>query len=121
TGDIYQMDETPKEMIKFLNPELSGEHPTSNAGNQIVFRYADAILLYAEALAELGQDENKARELLNIIRDRAGASLRTSSGEDLRDDIYWERVRELQGEGQYFFDLVRTGKLHDPKYCYHVI
>jgi len=121
TEDIYQMDGMPKEMIKFLNPELSGEHPTSNAGNQIVFRYADAILLYAEALAELAQDENKARELLNRVRDRAGATLRTSSGDDLKDDIYWERVRELLGEGQYFFDLVRTGKLHDPNYCYHVI
>lgn len=119
--DIYQMDGMPKEMIKFLNPELSGEQPTSNAGNQIVFRYADALLLYAEALAELGSDDERARNLLNMVRDRAGASPRTSSGDNLRDDIYWERVRELLGEGQYFFDLVRTGKLHDPNYCYHVI
>lgn len=119
--DIYQMDGMPKEMIKFLNPELSGEQPTSNAGNQIVFRYADALLLYAEALAELGVDDSRARDLLNMVRQRAGASPQTSSGDGLRDDIYWERVRELLGEGQYFFDLVRTGKLHDPNYCYHVI
>lgn len=119
--DIYQINGAPKEVIKFLNPDVSGEAPTSNSGNQIVFRYADALLLYAEALAELGTDDGKARELLNTVRQRAGAPLRSSSGNQLRDDIYWERVRELIGEGQYFYDLVRTGKIHDPNYCYHTI
>src|SRR5690606_41946360 len=86
-------------MVKFLNADVSGTTPTSNSGNQIVFRYADALLLYAEALAELGTDDGKALEILNTVRERAGAPSRSSSGDDLKDDIYWERVRELIGEG----------------------
>src|SRR5690606_32719999 len=39
--DIYMIDGAPKEVVKFLNPDLSGDNPTSNSGNQIVFRYAD--------------------------------------------------------------------------------
>lgn len=119
-ANIYEPTEgLRKEVVKFLNPDVSGERPTSNAGNQVVFRYADAILLYAEALAALGTDDARARDLLNIVRERAGAPLRTSSGESLQDDIYWERVRELIGEGHYYYDLVRTGKIHDPNYCWY--
>lgn len=119
--NIYQIDGFQKEVTKFLNPDVSGDFPTSNSGNQIVFRYADAILLYAEALAAQGTNDGKALELLNMVRQRAGAEEIVSTGDALRDDIYWERVRELIGEGHYFYDLVRTGRIHDPAYCYHTI
>ncbi len=119
--NIFQPDGLPKELIKFLNPDVALQGATSNAENQIVLRYADAILLYAEALAESGIDDGKALELLNSVRDRAGATLKASSGEELQDDIYWERVRELIGEGQYFFDLVRTGRIHDRNFTNHAM
>lgn len=112
----------PKEIIKFRNVDTyDGDQVTSNSGNQIVFRLADAILLYAEALAELGTDDSKACELLNRIRTRAGATEVHLSGQSLKDQIYWERVRELIGEGHYFYDLVRTGKLCDGNYCFHPV
>lgn len=121
--NIYLADGMPKEVIKFLNPDSYGtaNQRTSNSGNQIIFRYADALLLYAEAITELGGDENVAREQLNKVRDRAGAPVITASGLELKDAIYWERVRELIGEGQYYFDLIRTGKVFDRAYCYHTI
>lgn len=110
-----------KEIYKFLNSDTQTDGSMIlNAGNQIVFRYADAILLYAEAAAAVGED-GVARDLVNMIRDRAGADRLTSTGDGLKDDIYWERVRELIGEGHYFYDLVRTGKLCDRNYCSHAI
>lgn len=111
-----------KEIIKFSNSDTydSGS-VTSNSGNQIVFRFADAILLYAEALAELGANDSKACELLNQVRSRAGISPVNAIGQDLKDYIYWERVRELIGEGHYFYDLVRTGKVYDGNYCFNPI
>ena len=112
---------SPREILKFQNVDTYNGTVTSDAGNQVIFRLADAILLYAEALADLGTDDTKACELLNKIRSRANASSVTASGNDLKDDIYWERVRELIGEGQYFYDLVRTKKICDANYCWHTI
>lgn len=111
-----------KEIIKFSNSDTyDGDKVTSNSGNQILFRLADAILLYAEALAELGTNDFKACELLNRVRSRANAPIVSYTGDALKDCIYWERVRELIGEGHYFYDLVRTGKLCDGSYCFNPI
>lgn len=111
----------PREIVKFSNVDTYNGTVTSDAGNQIIFRLADAVLLYAEALADLGTDDSKACRLLNTIRTRANADAVNASGQDLKDDIYWERVRELIGEGQYFYDLVRTKKICDANYCWHNI
>ena len=90
-----------------LNVDEYDSKVIPNSGNYVVFRLADAILLYAEALEKLGE-QDKALEQLNRIRNRAGATPITMV-ENLNDAIYWERVRELIGEGQYFYDLVRIG------------
>lgn len=110
------------EIKKFLNIDYyDNDKVTSNSGNQIIFRYADALLLYAEALSNSGVDEAKANELLNRIRKRAGAKEMMLSGKELQDAIFWERQRELLGEGHYFYDLVRTGKISNGAYCEHPI
>jgi hypothetical protein len=83
--------------------------------NQMVFRYPDPILLRAEALAELGKDE-EARTVVNVIRNRAKAAPIRDSGDDLKDAIWWERVRELLGEANFFYDLVRTKKVINSEY-----
>ena len=88
-----------------LNADTNGNSTIPNAGNYIVFRLADAILLYAEALNNLGESNDALREV-NRIRQRAGAPDFTDA-DNLDASIYWERVRELMGEGQYFYDLVR--------------
>ncbi|MES2777595.1 MAG: RagB/SusD family nutrient uptake outer membrane protein [Bacteroidota bacterium] len=88
--------------------------------SMIIFRYPDALLLQAEALAEIG-NETKAKQMLNKVRDRAEAPQITSNGDELRNDIFFERCRELQGEGHYWYDVVRTRRIIDPgyKYGYH--
>jgi hypothetical protein len=79
----------------------------------LIMRYADAILLRAEALAELNQDV-RAADMLNLIRARAGATaFPDPSGEpyNIKDAIFYERARELMGEGTHYFDLVRTRRI----------
>lgn len=87
--------------------------------NQIIFRLPDAILLRAEACANLGKNDD-AIQMLDMVRERAGAP-DYKDGEvqtkNLPDAIYIERCKELMGEGYYFYDLVRTGKILDPNYC----
>ncbi|MEB3376163.1 RagB/SusD family nutrient uptake outer membrane protein [Bacteroides sp. CR5/BHMF/2] len=58
----------------------------------------------------------KALQEVNRIRQRAGAPDFTME-DDLDASIYWERVRELLGEGQYFYDLVRTMKIADASFA----
>lgn len=86
--------------------------------SQTVFRYSDALLLYSEALSELGQDEDAKNIINSTTRLRAGAAPITTSGNDLKDDIYYERCRELMGEGHYWFDLVRTKRILDNEFGY---
>lgn len=77
--------------------------------NYKVIRYADVLLMAAEAHAEIN-NEGIARDYLNEVRERVGMPDITSSGQQLILDIYEERRFELSGEGHRFFDLVRTGQ-----------
>ena len=81
--------------------------------NYHIIRYADAVLLYAEALNEIGQT-NLAIPILNRIRERAFGNTNHNysmlSQEEFRTAIALERRLEFADEGQRFFDLVRTGK-----------
>ncbi len=105
-------------ITKFLINKAENEPETKLFdASQTVFRYAEALLLYAEALAELGQDI-KAKKVLNEVRTRAQAPPITTSGETLRDDIFWERQRETMGEGHYWYDMVRTRRILSNEYGY---
>jgi len=80
--------------------------------NWKVIRYADVLLMYAEALNE--NDKNLAAlSYLNQVRTRAGIdALGRLLQADLRDQIVLERRRELAFEGQRWFDLIRTGQAY---------
>ncbi|RTZ06203.1 RagB/SusD family nutrient uptake outer membrane protein [Flavobacterium sp. GSP6] len=73
-------------------------------------RYAEVILMKAEALNELNQTL-AAISLLNQIRARAGLSNTIAlSQSDVRTAIWKERRVEMAFEHDRFFDLVRTGQ-----------
>lgn len=76
-----------------------------------LFRFAEVLLLAAEAYNKEGQDD-KARIELNKIRNRAGLADVSSSlsGANLFDAIVNEKFLELAFEGQRFWDLVRWGR-----------
>lgn len=77
-----------------------------------IIRYADAVLMYAEALNELGESSN-AHKAINRIRERAfgngSQNLSGLSKDEFRTAILNERFLEFPFEGHRWFDLSRTG------------
>lgn len=101
-------------MNKFYDTKSSTFNVVGN--DQILLRYADVLLMYAEALNEIGYDASEgslALKCLNEVRERAGISDLTAkqlnSQEKFRKGILVERQREFPYEGQRWFDLVRMG------------
>ena len=83
-----------------------------------VLRYADVVLMYAEAANEIGGTDNitAARAALNSVRLRARGGVAgilpdvtTTDQATLRDAIRRERRSELAMEHERFFDIVRWG------------
>jgi hypothetical protein len=99
-----------------------------NTKTRMVIRYADVLLFKAEALIELGR-QDEALPIINQLRERAAAStgrLKNKEGEllanyhvqpyatgmsqeEARKVLRWERRLEMALEGGRFFDLVRWG------------
>ena len=88
-------------------------------GNVRIIRYADILLLAAEAFNELGMT-GKARDYLNQVRARARGTnnfilpdITEMDPSVLREIIYHERRVELAMEQQRWFDLARWGRIDD--------
>jgi hypothetical protein len=94
--------------------ESSGQIELNYLNNYRTMRYAEVLLLAAEAFnRSAAADDGKARTYLNLVRRRAfgnNAHDITASGTALRTAIWTERRLELAMEGDRFFDLVRTGQ-----------
>ena len=92
---------------KFLVPKSISPEYNTNPANFVVYRYADILLMKAEALNEMGQT-GKAAEPLNIVRDRAGLThVSNLSQDDIREKIIHERRMEFAFEGYRWFDMIR--------------
>lgn len=77
--------------------------------NMPVLRYADLLLVLAEAINEQGRPD-EALPYINQVRSRAGLSdLSGLNQEQLRVRILQERRVELAFEGQWWFDIMRAG------------
>jgi starch-binding outer membrane protein, SusD/RagB family len=99
--------------IKYLD-QSNTQNTTSRSwvaqpNNWIVLRYADVLLMYAEAVANgAPETAGSALDALNQVRTRAGLA---PFGALTLDDVRAERRREFVFEGQRWFDLVRYGLL----------
>lgn len=92
---------------KYLVPKSISKEMNTNPANIVVYRFADVLLMKAEALNELGETA-RAQVPLNIVRARAGLSpVNTTSKEELKEIIIHERRMELAFEGHRWFDLIR--------------
>lgn len=87
-----------------------GDANLTQPNNYRAIRYADVLLMAAEALLRADMDEDRARMYLNMVRERADLDPVEVSGSNLLEAVYKDRRLELVGEGHRFFDLVRTGR-----------
>ena len=109
---------------------FNADNQLASSMNRIVFRYADVLLMRAEAYAQLGQT-GQAIDLVNQVRDRAIGLVNASvvsryaskfnvhyaikryngtySKEEAINIVKTERRLELAMESERFFDLVRWG------------
>ncbi len=104
------MSNTGYNVRKFLVPlSISADYNT-NSASIIVLRYADVLLMKAEALNELGQTSD-AEEPLYQVRKRAGLTNRDDveglTQDQMREKIRQERRIELAFEGHRWFDMIR--------------
>lgn len=111
---VPQENGVPKH-IEFYRPHIKKfREPIPNDNSQrtgidhYIIRYADVLLMYAEVLNEL--DDNNKYTYINQVRQRAGlAPLANMSQQAFREHMYLERGWELAHEGDRRFDLVRWG------------
>jgi hypothetical protein len=94
--------------------ETSGQVELNYSNNYRAIRYADVLLMAAEAYNRSATpNDAKAQQYLNQVRARAFGNTQnnsTATGAALRQAIWDERRVELAMEGDRFFDLVRTGQ-----------
>jgi len=98
------------------SPLAQNDLNLTNPNNYRAIRFADVLLMAAEALNRGGISDSRAQEYLNRVRRRAFGDNNhdiSLTGAALTDAIYRERRVELMGEGHRFFDLVRTGRAAD--------
>lgn len=115
-------------MSKFRSPDPTQINANQSTLDLFLFRYAETLLIYAEAMAELGQANQSVIDLtINKIRDRVGmthmviAALQKDPNSDfptvpvLIDEIRRERRVELAGDLLRYDDLLRwhAGKQFD--------
>ena len=141
--DVYGEYSGKKWCISPEDPMCLHTFPYSSPLNFIFIRYADVLLLRAEALIEQNTSLNEARELINQVREKAQRSadqagtytpvdldpnkadyyvgLYSASGwtqDYARKAVRMERRLELAMEGQRWFDLCRWGNVVDTMNSY---
>lgn len=127
---LYGEDNTDARKSMVAYTKLTGENAclmgkfmdtkdpvTQNVGNdQIILRYADVLLMYAEALNEVGYNgsqDSPALNALNEVHTRSGLTELSiadiADQKTFREAILLERQKEFPYEGHRWFDLVRMG------------
>ena len=92
--------------LKFVpyKSDLNNNSTTCTQENKTIMRYAEVLLLYAEACAQTG--DNDGLKYLNMVAERAGAPTYSSL---TMDNVKKEKWFEMAWEGCRFWDLVRWG------------
>lgn len=84
---------------------------TSSGLNWPVFRFAEVLLIYAEAMNEVNGPTDATYEAINKIRDRAELpGLENLSQQEFREAVWREKWVEMCFENKTWFDMVRLRK-----------
>jgi starch-binding outer membrane protein, SusD/RagB family len=106
-------------VAKYAARNKSNQPGASSVNNYRILRFADVLLLKAEAILQSGGSTEEAIDLINQVRTRArnisgGNGIQPADLSNAESDrnviMQWimdERLRELGGEGQRWFDLRR--------------
>lgn len=98
---------------KYVDPAPgSGQRGIQSEIWNIRYRYADILLIAAEAAFELGQPD-VAAGYMNQVRERAGFTIPLTGADMSFDRIVHERRVEFAFESQYFMDLKRFRIAHE--------
>lgn len=115
-GEIWQGGEGNYVSLKWYTPKKDKpKYAGDNGKNRRVIRYADVVLMYAEALNETGSREaalanlNKCKAQVNTINQSTQLYVAGGYGY-IRDQIWEERRKEFAFEWDRYFDLVRQGR-----------
>ena len=103
---------------KFIGEGLEYSFREANPVDEPIIRYADVLLMWAEALVEKG-DLAGAMDKVKQVRDRVGIPTMAASFADqttARNYVRDERRREFVGEGVNFFDEMRWRTLKQSKF-----
>ncbi|TVZ14918.1 RagB/SusD family nutrient uptake outer membrane protein [Maribacter sp. MAR_2009_72] len=104
----YTDDETGMSLIKYIDPD-GGNGPLIHENDYVFIRYADVLLMLAEAQVKSGKD-GLALQNVNEIRSRAGiANLDSVTLDDIKQERRWELAMEYQG----YYDLQRWGDVKE--------
>ena len=96
---------------KWIDYEADAANPSAGAINMILIRYADVLLMYAEAKIELNELDPSVYDALNQVRQRPSVEMPPiTAGKtqaELRDIVRNERAVELAFEGLRLYDMNR--------------
>lgn len=105
--------QNPPCIMKFRDP-LYGDQIEDDDLNYVMMRYADVLLMKAEALNASGDTSNEKYDCINEVRKRAGvAPLSGLSQDQFTAAVLKERLLELCCEHHRRTDLIRFGKLEE--------
>lgn len=112
--DVFENGSNRMSFRKYLPATLEDLNRSRTAVNLPLMRYADVLLLLAEALNE-NNKPGEAIPLINQVRERADMpALSTSlSADEVRRAIEHERILEFALENTRFYDLRRWGKARE--------
>ncbi|HMJ70231.1 MAG TPA: RagB/SusD family nutrient uptake outer membrane protein [Cyclobacteriaceae bacterium] len=109
-GSTFNVSPTGFNLEKYVNAE-DLTTPTNTGINLILMRYAEVLLIYAEAKIELNTIDQSVYDAINLIRQRSDVAMPVittgKSQAEMRTIVRHERLVELAFEGQRFFDLRR--------------